>query len=229
MAQHFHPRLQQWLDLHYPKPKLDPMWFNDFQTWVQNVQGITLESDFQAFTKELESQLLSSSLSDSTEPATGLHTHIAVNTMNTVIRDLVLVEITAITEIAHSAFNLDQIRVAREERERLGHSTDSGDDGDIEIDEGPPPKYPTGMLKLELTDGNTKLPAIEYRPLPEIKLGVTPLGYKVSISATCKRHNQRLPAAAEKREDPQWDSLAGTSNGHYEGPFIGGTREVAEV
>lgn len=181
MAQHFHPSLQQWLNLNYPKPKLDPMWFNDFQKWVQNVQGITLESDFQTFTKELESQLLSSSLSDSTEPATGLHTHIAVNTMNTVIRDLVLVEITAITEIAHSAFNLDQIRAAREERERLGHSTDGGDDGDIEIDEGPPPKYPTGMLKLELTDGNTKLPAIEYRPLPEIKLGVTPLGYKLQL------------------------------------------------
>lgn len=52
-------------------------------------------------------------------------------------------------------------------------------DEDAEEDEGPVPKYPRGMLRLELSDGFTTVEAVEYRSIPQLELGVTPLGYKV--------------------------------------------------
>ena len=51
----------------------------------------------------------------------------------------------------------------------------------VEDEEGPIPNYPHTTLKLQLSDGNVTLPAIEYRAIPELKLGETPLGYKVCI------------------------------------------------
>ena len=116
---------------------------------------------------------------------TGLPTHIARPDTNTILTGPpILVQIAAMTEIAHSAFNLEQIRVAREERMRVDGATETDglDEGDIEVDEGPPPRYPRGMLKFNLTDGVTNLPAIEYRLLPGIDLQVTRLGCKVSFS-----------------------------------------------
>jgi hypothetical protein len=53
---------------------------------------------------------------------------------------------------------------------------------DAEEDEGPVPKYSRGMLRLELSDGLTTVEAVEYRSIPQLELGVTPLGYKVHIS-----------------------------------------------
>jgi RecQ-mediated genome instability protein 1 len=52
---------------------------------------------------------------------------------------------------------------------------------DAEEDEGPVPKYPRGMLRLELSDGFTTVEAVEYRSIPQLELGVTPLGYKVCV------------------------------------------------
>jgi RecQ-mediated genome instability protein 1 len=93
----------------------------------------------------------------------------------------ILVEIAAITEITHSAYQLDQIRIVREDRMRAGQTDDDEGEGDLEVEgEGPMPKYPRGMLKFELSDGTTTLSAIEYRSLPEIALGRTQLGYKAS-------------------------------------------------
>lgn len=102
----------------------------------------------------------------------------------------VLVETAAITEIAHSAYQLDQIRAAREERMRLGQTDEDGEDeGDLEVEgEGPMPKYPRGMLKFELSDGTTTLRAIEYRSIPEISLGKTPLGFKMLLKNPLMRH-----------------------------------------
>ena len=37
------------------------------------------------------------------------------------------------------------------------------------------------MLRLELSDGATTLRAMEYQRIPELKLGSTPLGYKVRL------------------------------------------------
>lgn len=90
----------------------------------------------------------------------------------------VLVEIIAIDEIGHSAFNLQNTRQVRMEREDLaGLAVQEG----VEDDEGPIPNYPHTMLKLHVSDGNVTLPAIEYRNIPDFKLGETPLGYKVVI------------------------------------------------
>ncbi len=93
----------------------------------------------------------------------------------------ILVEITALTEIGQSAFNLLNTRQARLEREDLAGLVErereqNGQDGE---DEGPVPNYPRQMLKLEVSDGTVSLPAVEYRKIPELILGETQLGCKV--------------------------------------------------
>lgn len=100
----------------------------------------------------------------------------------TVFGPPILLEIISLTEIAHSAFSLMNVRQTRIDREDLaglagGDEEGNGDDED----EGPVPKYPRGMLKMELSDGFITLPAIEYRRIPELELGVTPLGCKVQL------------------------------------------------
>ena len=96
-----------------------------------------------------------------------------------------LVQIMAITDTGVSAYQLEQVRAAREEHILSGDVYEEGEeDGDVDIEgEGPMPKYPRGSLRLRLSDGVTKLEAMEYRPLPQISLGSTPLGYKVRIFA----------------------------------------------
>jgi len=137
------------------------------------------------FLIDVELQLLQSDLSDSMVDGTGLPENISQSDhpqANTRLAGPpILVEIAAMTEIGHSAYQLDQIRVVREDRMRLGQTDEDGEDeGDLEIEgEGPMPKYPRGMLKFELFDGTTTLTAIEYKILPEIVLGKTPLGFKV--------------------------------------------------
>jgi RecQ-mediated genome instability protein 1 len=129
----------------------------------------------------LEHQILESSFADSMLPGTGLPTYAAVPTTTVTLEgQQIRVEVVSITEIAHSAFNLNQTRLAREERMKAGDIDDGEGEGDIEVEgEGPIPKYPRGMLKFQLTDGTMVLPAIEYRPLPDLSLENTPLGYKV--------------------------------------------------
>ena len=83
-------------------------------------------------------------------------------------------------DISTSAFELDQIRLARKDRRLAGVGDEEGkEDGDIDVDgEGPMPKYPRGKLRLQLSDGQTVLEAMEYRQINELKL-TTPSGYKV--------------------------------------------------
>ncbi|KAF8638280.1 hypothetical protein AX17_002301 [Amanita inopinata Kibby_2008] len=178
-----HHRVLDWLQKNYPRPQVDPDWLNDCLKWLMN-QHLSPDDNPNQFFAQLEGQLLLSDLRDSMLHGTGLPTHIALpDTTTTLSGHPVLVEIASITEIAHSAFSLDQIRAAREERARSGHSAQGNEDeeGDIDVDEGPPPKYPRGMLKLELTDGAIILPAIEYRRLQGLSLGVTPLGFKMLL------------------------------------------------
>lgn len=92
----------------------------------------------------------------------------------------ILVEIVAIMEIGQSAFSLQNVRQTRVDREDLAGLAGSDEDAE---DEGPIPKYTRSMLRLELSDGTSILPAIEYRRLPELELGVTPPGYKVRAFA----------------------------------------------
>ena len=60
------------------------------------------------------------------------------------------------------------------------------DEEDVEEDEGPVPNYPRGMLRLELSGDFTTVKAVEYKSIPQLKLGVTPLGYKVRVSQSMR-------------------------------------------
>jgi RecQ-mediated genome instability protein 1 len=133
---------------------------------------------------KVEEQLLKSDLHLSTLHNTGLDPRISQFT-GVLQGAPTLVQILAITEIGVSALQLEQVRVAREERMRDGEGNVEGDeDGDVEIEgEGPMPKYPRGQLHFRLSDGLTNFEATEYRRLPELVLGNTPLGFKVCFFA----------------------------------------------
>lgn len=98
----------------------------------------------------------------------------------------VLVEVVDKDDTGVSAFQIDQVRKAREERIRESGFDENGEgdeDADIEVEgEGPLPKYPRATLSLLLSDGRTHFKALEYKPLPELSLPKIPYGLKVSIS-----------------------------------------------
>jgi RecQ-mediated genome instability protein 1 len=125
----------------------------------------------------VEAQFLASDLRDSTKHRTAIPTNFN-QIANGRLKGPFLVQIMAITDIGHSAFSLQntrQIRLERADMSALEVAAES--DGE---DEGPVPNYPRGMLRLELSDGSTVFPAIEYRKISELALGVTPLGCKVT-------------------------------------------------
>lgn len=131
-----------------------------------------------AFIRNVENQLLESDLCDSMQAGTGFARNAAEMDNMRINGTPILVEVTSITEIGHSAFNLHNVRQTRIERADLaGLAEEEG----VEEDEGPVPNYPHTMLKLEVCDGSVTLPAIEYRALPQLKLAETPLGFKVSL------------------------------------------------
>lgn len=156
-------------------------WLNDCYAWLTTEGGHNPNTNLQSLLNAVEYQILESSFTESMLPGTGLPIHSAApKTIMTLEGLEILVEIVSVMEIASSAFSLNQTRLAREERTKAGDVDDGEGEGDIEIEgEGPMPKYSRGMLKFQLTDGATMLPAIEYRPLPELSLENTPLGYKV--------------------------------------------------
>jgi RecQ-mediated genome instability protein 1 len=132
--------------------------------------------------QDIEAQLLGSDLRDSTVPSTGIPQGLLNSQQNRQLSGPpVLVEIVSITEIGHSAFQLMSTRQMRIDRADLGGmNAERGEDGEREEeDEGPVPRYPRSMLSLELTDGTHTFKAIEYRKIPELVLGETPLGFKV--------------------------------------------------
>ncbi|KAL1740237.1 hypothetical protein HDZ31DRAFT_47888 [Schizophyllum fasciatum] len=181
--------VQAWFAAHYPKPAVDPQWLQECLDWVLDAEHpATLPAAIAA----VEAQLLSSDLQASMLPGTGIPLHPAPPdawTLAPAPAPGVLVQITALTDIGHSAWSLNEVRVAREERTRGAPAVnqDTADDGeegggaDDEDDEGPMPSYPRAMLRLELSDGHVTMPAIEYRPLRELKLEDTKLGYKMIL------------------------------------------------
>ncbi|KAH9481602.1 RecQ-mediated genome instability protein 1 [Psilocybe cubensis] len=178
-------RVSQWLDQQFQKPRVDPEWLEGCTEWLEGDQNISPVSQFSEFMDKVKGQLLESDLIDSMLPGTGLDAHISTLS-GCLSGPPVLVQITAITEIGSSAFQLDQIRTAREERKLAGVGNEEGEeDGDIEVEgEGPMPKYPRGMLRFQLTDGATLIEAMEYRRIPQLTLGTTPLGFKMQLKGT---------------------------------------------
>jgi RecQ-mediated genome instability protein 1 len=58
---------------------------------------------------------------------------------------------------------------------------DEDENGDLAQEaDGRLPSYPRGMLKLEITDGERMIKALEYKRIDGLKLAETPLGFKVS-------------------------------------------------
>lgn len=160
-------RLQEWLDA--------------CCTWIADELHLDPIAQTQQFLANVENQLLESDLRDSTVEGTGLPLN-AHTLHNVRIRGTspILVEVVEITEIGHSAFSLTNVRQTRIERADLaGLAAEEG----VEDDEGPVPKFPRQMLKLYVSDGTVTLPAIEYRPMPELQLGETPLGFKVRFQS----------------------------------------------
>lgn len=147
--------------------------------WIIEEQNLNPATDMPAIIARVEEQVLGSDLSDSMLAGTGLPRNIDTAIVATLSGPAVLVEIRSITDIGVSAYNLDKVRQAREERIADGEENEG--EGDVDVEgEGPIPTYPRSMLSLEISDGLTTLKAMEYRSLPELKLGTTPLGYKVS-------------------------------------------------
>ncbi|KAJ7773414.1 hypothetical protein B0H16DRAFT_148641 [Mycena metata] len=176
------PELSAWLNEHYPSPRVDREWLDACYAWVTDEHQLNPAEHMPAIIEQVESQLLQSDLADSMSHGTGIPLHLLTAESGT-LRGPVLVEIVALTEVGTSALALDQVRVARAERLAAGAGMgDEENEADLEVDgEGPVPNYPRGMLRFELHDGVSTLSAIEYRRLPELTLGVTPLGYKMVL------------------------------------------------
>jgi RecQ-mediated genome instability protein 1 len=138
-------------------------------------------NDLPRILDNVEAQLLGSDLRDSMMPSTGLPPGCLSSDAFNLTGSPLFVEITAITEIGHSAFQLKNTRQMRIDRADLaGLNADRGEEGEAEEEEeGPVPRYPRSMLRLELSDGTTTFKAIEYKRIPQLILGETPLGYKV--------------------------------------------------
>ncbi|KAI0694628.1 hypothetical protein BC835DRAFT_1544869 [Cytidiella melzeri] len=172
------PQVVQWVKRTYPKPEVDPEWLDGCYTWIENDLKLNPAKDLDTILYNVEAQLLQSDLTDSMLAGTGLPPNIS-ELNNVTLRGLpILVEIVAITEIGHSAFSLQNVRQARIERADLaGLAEEEENDGD----DRPIPNYPRSMLKLVLSDGSTIVNAIEYKRLPEFKLGETPLGFKMLL------------------------------------------------
>ncbi|KIJ95664.1 hypothetical protein K443DRAFT_638217 [Laccaria amethystina LaAM-08-1] len=107
-----------------------------------------------------------------------------VNGPNTICTTLTVppvpVDIIRMDDVSTSAFQLDQIRQEREIRAGVGNE-EGEEDRDIDVDgEGPMPQYPTGKLRLQLSDSQTVLEASGYRRIGELKL-TTPSGFKMQL------------------------------------------------
>jgi RecQ-mediated genome instability protein 1 len=128
----------------------------------------------------VDAQLLQSDLADSMLEGTGLPLNVATLDGVPLPGPPVLVEVVSITDIGASAFQLQNVRQMRVDRTKMANIAAEDDAEEVDEDlDGPMPKYPRSMLQLELSDGTTTLKAVEYRPLPELVLGSTPLGFKV--------------------------------------------------
>ncbi|GJE88631.1 RecQ-mediated genome instability protein [Phanerochaete sordida] len=174
------PQVIQWLKRNYPKPSIDPDWLEGCYSWIESDLQLNPATQMDDILHNIESQLLQSNLMDSMLRGTGLPPNVAELNNTTLAGPPVLVEIVTLTEVGASAFTLQNVRQARLERADLAGLAGGEDDAEDD-DAGPVPRYPRGMLRLQLSDGATTLEAIEYRRIPELELGETRLGYKMLL------------------------------------------------
>ncbi|KAF8554622.1 hypothetical protein OG21DRAFT_1484547 [Imleria badia] len=198
-------RVRAWIAQNYQKPAIDQEWLADCSDWLSSELGLDPVRDFDQFIQHVETQLLQSNLADSTVPGSGIDPLLvaanpdaarprpsnvrrparqAARQKQTIGTTPLLVEITSITEIAHSAFSLLNTHQTRVDRADLGLAQDEDAEQHRDEDEGPVPRFPRGMLKFELSDGLTTFRAIEFKFLSQLELGTTSLGYKMLLNST---------------------------------------------
>ncbi|KAJ3993174.1 hypothetical protein F5050DRAFT_763719 [Lentinula boryana] len=172
----------KWLKQHYPRPHIHPEWLQACYDWIIGERRLNPDTDMPQIIEEVEAQLLESDLRDSMVHGTGIPKDIAnFNTAHSKLTGPpILVQIEAMTDVGVSAYSLNKTRLIREERRDAGEEQEGEADDEVE-GEGPIPNYTRSMLRLELSDGSTTLRAAEYRPIPELTLGGTPLGFKLQI------------------------------------------------
>ena len=160
----------------------------------------------------IEDQLLKSELEDSMVKDTGLPENVTSLNGSTVLDGVpTLVAIVSVDEVGHSAFQLEQIRQAREERIQAGMDAngEGDEDADIEVEgEGPMPKYPQSMLSMILTDGNLVFKAFEDKKLPGLGLVQTPVGFKVRFSFNVDSAAHGRVDATQESGIHQWSGSA---------------------
>ncbi|KAF6754381.1 hypothetical protein DFP72DRAFT_898914 [Ephemerocybe angulata] len=176
----------QWVNRNFPKPRVDHDWLQGCYEWAITLDGVRPNS--QELFDTIRTQLLKSNLSESLDSTDGLPQDIGhFNTKVTLSGVPTLVEIISLSEVGSSAFQLDQVRKGREDRIRAGGFDENGEgdeEADLEVEgEGPLPKYPRSMLSFVLSDGTTQFQAMEYKPLPQLSLVQTPLGFKLQLKA----------------------------------------------
>ncbi|KAG8730255.1 hypothetical protein FRC12_020379 [Ceratobasidium sp. 428] len=165
-------RIVDWLKTTYPRPRVNSEWLDACCEYITSDLGVNV-NDFETLRSHVEEQFLQSNLADSVLPDAGFP---APDSHGIRIKNM-LCEVVAITEIGHSAFSLKNVRQARVDKEDLaGLAGDLEDGEDYTI-----PKYPRSMLRMEISDGHKTMRAIEYRRIPDLELGVTPLGTKIYL------------------------------------------------
>ncbi|KZP00573.1 hypothetical protein CALVIDRAFT_509829 [Calocera viscosa TUFC12733] len=187
--------VQQWVNRCYPKPSVDPEWLEQCYNYLVDELHIG-PNDTSALTQSIESQLLQSDLHDSMLAHTGLPDNPAA-LHGVDLPPFLLLQVVSIMEIGHSAFSLLNTRQAWQEN--LAGLAGAEDEADDEI--GDTPRYPRGMLSLELSDGYNIIKAIEFRRLDVLRLGQTPLGYKIVLKNVPVRRGVAMlqPANVEMR------------------------------
>ena len=109
----------------------------------------------------VETLLLQSDLQDCMEPGTGYSKSEAFRTGKGVNDAPLLVQVVSITDVGVSALELLTVRLSKM-------------DGESDL------QYPRKTLMFHLSDGSETFAAFEYKPVQELNLDSTPLGYKVS-------------------------------------------------
>lgn len=200
------PQVVQWLKRTYPQPTVDPVsdtgfgatrliahailqeWLEGCYTWIQDELQLNPARDMPAILENVNTQLLGSDFADSMVAGTGIPQDV-LNANHTVLKGPLLVEVTELMEIGHSAYSLLQVHESRVEYRKQAELRDASGDAQ---EQKPMPKYPRSMLQFQLSDGTAMLPAIEFKPLPQFELGETPLGYKVSCVSRPGRYTRSL-------------------------------------
>ena len=153
-------------------------WLEGCYTWIQDELQLNPARDMPAILENVNTQLLGSDFADSMVTGTGFPQN-ALKAAHAVLKGPLLVEVTEIMEIGHSAYSLLQVHESRLEYRKQAELREASGEAQ---EQKPMPKYPRSMLQFQLSDGAAVLPAIEFKPLPQFELGETPLGYKVSYT-----------------------------------------------